>query len=74
MTRQRKPVRKRQVMSLTRRRWKIIAGIAVAVLATVVVVLVTAGAPDDDATPGNFVLATVNGEEITAGEVARIQQ
>lgn len=74
MTRQRKPVRKRQVMSLTRRRWKIIAGIAVAVLATVVVLLVTAGAPDDDATPGNFVLATVNGEEITAGEVARIQQ
>ena len=61
-------------MSLTRRQWKIIAGIAaVAVLATVVV-LMTAGAPDDDAAPGNLVLATVNGEEITAGEVARIQQ
>jgi len=61
-------------MRLTRRQWKIIAGIAaVAVLATVVV-LMTAGAPDDDAAPGNLVLATVNGEEITAGEVARIQQ
>ena len=52
----------------------IIAGIAaVAVLATVLV-LVTAGPPDDDAEPGNAVLATVNGDEITAEEVARVQQ
>lgn len=61
-------------MRLTRRQWKIIAGIAAAAVLTTVVVLMTAGAPDDDAEPGNAVLATVNGEEITAEEVARIQQ
>ena len=74
MTRKRKPVKTRQVLRLTRRQWKIIAGIAAAAVLTTVVVLVTTGAPDDDMSPGNAVLATVNGEEITAEEVARIQQ
>lgn len=74
MARKRKPVSKRRLLGLARRQWMIIAGVAaVAVLATVLI-LVTAGAPDDDEMPGDAVLATVNGEEITADEVSRLQQ
>ena len=74
MTRKHKLVRKRQGKPLLRRRWKIIAGIAaVAVLAAVLVIVMSA-APDEEAPPVNAVLATVDGEEITADEVARLQQ
>lgn len=74
MTRKRKSARKRQAMPSTRRQWKIIAGIAVMAVVATVAVLVSAGASDEVAPPDNRVLATVNGAEITADEVARIQQ
>jgi parvulin-like peptidyl-prolyl isomerase len=50
------------------RNWRVIAvAAAVAVIAVVVVVLLTLGATDDE------LVATVNGEEITAGHVAQMQ-
>lgn len=74
MARKRKPVNKRRLLGLARRQWLIIAGVAAVALLATVLILVTAGAPDDDEMPGDAVLATVDGEEITADEVARLQQ
>lgn len=59
-------------MSLASKKAKIIAGIAAAVL-TVVLVLVAVGAPGSTPVPGDRVVATLNGEEITEKDVYQTQ-
>lgn len=63
-------------MRLDRKQWKIIAGVAgivAAAVLTVVLVRATATPPGNYTAPGSEVIATVNGEEITAEEVASVQ-
>lgn len=63
-------------MALQLRNWKVIAAVAgIAAVAVVAVVLVLGpiSAPDDDTPPESIVAAVLNGEEITAEEVASMQ-
>ena len=60
-------------MNMKSRRAKLIAGIA-AVAVLVIVLLITVGAePNNDAPPQSVVLATVDGEPITASDVVTVQ-
>ena len=59
-------LRNRKVIAL-------VAGTTAVVVLAVVLILTVFAAPDDNGAPGN-VLATVNGEAITAGDVASMQK
>lgn len=63
-------------MALELRNWKVIAavaGIVAVAVVTAVLVLGNITARDDDTSPGSIVVAVVNGDEITAEEVASVQ-
>lgn len=60
-------------MSFGSKKAKIIAGIAAAAVLTVVLVLVALGAPDSPPAPGDRVVATLNGEEISEKDVYQMQ-
>jgi len=73
MADRKKLVEIRQAVSQNRKRWIVVAGIAAVAVLVAVLVLVTAGAPENDAPPTGEVLAVVNGEQITAEEVSTVQ-
>lgn len=62
-----------QMITRNRKRWIIAAGIVVVAVIATVLVIVSAGEPDDNGAPDRVVLATVNGEEITEEEVSRVR-
>ncbi len=76
MTHRPKTDKKGQRPSLSRKEWKFTAiaamAVALALLAALITVL-TIGTPGYEAEPGGGVLAVVNGEDITADEVTRMQ-
>lgn len=73
MTNRGKRVKRAHRINLSRRQWKIAAAVVAIAVAAVVLILSATGAPDNDTSPADRVVATLDGEEITERDVAEAQ-